>query len=479
MKKISRRGLMQAGAAAGALALAGSRPAAAKLNPAYQISDGPLVADDWRDLLAKTTVVYKQNEITEGGFTFHMPSVGKYSSLYGWDSGWQATTMSAIDPKLAASEVEALTSRALPNGRISHNTELGDIAAQRQAAESGNFVRRWAFSQYDEQGRSAMIDPPSYILAAEKIYAAGKDRAWLDRVLPALEDCLHYLTREHDLFGDGLISVIHPWETGTDSSSAYDEILHLNFTTPLGALSRGLGYQKMVAWNSEFGWDPQEAKRRNRFVLEDLTFNCIAIRAIQAVANLNAAIGNADKAAAWNQQAANMMAAIERINWVEKKGCYFSRYDVRHPKLAMRSTAASLIPILTGLARKDRAERVIREHLLNPKRYWPGFVVPFNCVEELNREYVALEDLVLWRGHCIWININYLLTEGLMRYGFKEEARELTRRTARMIRHEGLWEFYDYRNGQGKGQPHFNWPGLVLPMMQMTWPEAVAVAEES
>jgi hypothetical protein len=54
----------------------------------------------------------------------------------------------------------------------------------------------------------------------------------------------------------------------------------------------------------------------------------------------------------------------------------------------------------------------------------------------------------------------------------KSPARELTRRTARMIRHEGLWEFYDYRNGQGKGQPHFNWPGLALPMMRMTWPEA-------
>ena len=42
-----------------------------------------------------------------------------------------------------------------------------------------------------------------------------------------------------------------------------------------------------------------------------------------------------------------------------------------------------------------------------------------------------------------------------------------------MIRHEGLWEFYDYRNGQGKGQPHFTWPGLVLEMIKRSWPEAM------
>jgi glycogen debranching enzyme len=84
-----------------------------------------------------------------------------------------------------------------------------------------------------------------------------------------------------------------------------------------------------------------------------------------------------------------------------------------------------------------------------------------------------MEDLLLWRGHCIWTNMNWMMVEALLNYGYQEEARELTRRTARMILHEGLWEFYDFRNGQGKGQPNFNWPGLALDMINRTWPEAV------
>jgi putative isomerase len=83
-----------------------------------------------------------------------------------------------------------------------------------------------------------------------------------------------------------------------------------------------------------------------------------------------------------------------------------------------------------------------------------------------------MEDLLLWRGHCIWTNMNWMMTEGLLAYGYRDVAREITRRTAKMIRHEGYREFYDFRTGQGKGATHFNWPGLVLDMIHTTWPEA-------
>jgi len=475
MKKgLDRRWFLKTGAGAFAAYAAMARSARAeKLNPAYPLPDEPVTAEDYRVLKEKTKAVYERNRVKVAEGYFHMPSLGKYSSLFGWDSGWQVVAMTRIDPAIAASELEVLTSRQLPNGRISHNTRFSQLEKkQAKGPWYSRLVHKMGETQYDEQGRSAMIDPPSYLLAAEKIFQATRDRAWLDRILPRLEKCISYLTTERDLFGDGLVSVIHPWETGTDSSSAYDKILHLDFHTPLGAPARGLMYNRMLAYNAEFNWDPQVAKQKNRFVLEDLTFNSITIRGIQAVANLNEQTGDKDKAAAWRDKAAKMLAAIDRVNWVEKRGCYYSRYDAKSPKLAMRTTCASLLPILTGLVSRERAQRVIREHLLNQKQFWLSYLVPFNAADEMKYDKVFLEDLVLWRGHCIWINMNYLLMEGLLNYGLKQEARELTRRTAKMIRHEGLWEFYDYRNGQGKGQPSFNWPGLVLEMIHRTWPEA-------
>jgi glycogen debranching enzyme len=468
-QKLSRRSFVTATTATAALVV--SKKSAAKLTPPYPIGNEPLTREDYALLKKKTAEIYKKNEVTIAAGTFHVPAHGKYDSLFSWDSGWQAIAMTRFDPALAASEMNALFSLQLDNGRISHDTHFPEL--QKKANTWSKLGTSLGKSQFDDKGRSAMIDPPAFIIACEKIYAQTQDRAWLDAILPKLERCLHYLTHDRDLFGDGLVAVIHPWETGTDSSPAYDEIVHLDFRTPLGAPTRGLLYPRMLDDNAKFGWDPQEAKKHNRFVLEDLTFNSITMRALQAVASLQDSIGNRERAEQLRAQARSMMAAIDRINWVEAKGCYYSRYDVKNPKLAMRTTCASLLPLLTGLVSKERAERVIREYALNPNRFWLDYVFTFNPKDEMEHDKVYMEDLLLWRGHCIWTNMNWMMVEALLNYGYQEEARELTRRTARMILHEGLWEFYDFRNGQGKGQPNFNWPGLALDMINRTWPETV------
>ena len=62
--------------------------------------------------------------------------------------------------------------------------------------------------------------------------------------------------------------------------------------------------------------------------------------------------------------------------------------------------------------------------------------------------------------------MDYLPMEALLNYGFQEEPREPTRRTARMIRRQGLWEFYDYRNDRGApvadAQPTLRIPEIIV-----------------
>jgi glycogen debranching enzyme len=472
--RINRREVIRDSLVSGAAVatLLGSSGAwAKKLKEPYSISDAPLTADDWLRLKSEADRVFSGNRVHLSRGIIHVPSINQYTSLFAWDSGWHAIAMTRMDPGIAASEIEVLFSYQLDNGRVSHNSHLKEI--DKEEGLSSKISQFLGDSQYDEIGRSAMIDPPSYIIAAEKIYAQTKDQDWLSRLLPRMEACLDYLANERDLFGDGLVSVIHPWETGTDSSPAYDELLGLDFRTPLGAPHRGLLYPRLLDYNARFDWDPQAAKEKNRFVLEDICFNSITIRAVRSVANLNRAIGETTKADRFDAKARSMAEAIERVNWVESEGCYFSRYDTKHPKLAMRTTASSMLPMLTGLVSEERAERVVHEHIKNPEEFWLPFVVSFNAKDELDKEKVYLEDLLLWRGHCIWINMNWMINEALVAYGYIDLAREITRRTARMIEHEGFWEFYDYRNGQGKGALDFNWPGLILDMIAVTWPEII------
>jgi hypothetical protein len=221
-------------------------------------------------------------------------------------------------------------------------------------------------------------------------------------------------------------------------------------------------------------WDVPRIAQENKFIFEDLTVNCITIRAVVSLSRLCQALGDEFKAKAYLAQAKQMTAAIDQLNWDEAAGCYWSRWDLKAPKLAKRTTCASLLPLYTGLISQERAERLVREHLLNPKQFWLPYVLCFNAKDELDQEKIAMENLMLWRGYCIWTNMNWMMTEGLLNYGYRDEARELTRRSAKMIRNQGFREFYDCRTGKAGGATRFNWPAVVLDMIAAAWPEAVA-----
>jgi len=470
---VSRREFLKlsactAGIVAGS-GLASGRAYGKRLKPPVEIPDERITKEDYLVLKELAEKVYEGNRVKMGDYVFHMPSHGSYPSLFAWDSGWHTITMSRIEPGLAESELEFLVNQQMPDGRVPHEVVFKEIGAKESLWTK--FGRSLSKNQFDSKMRSVMMDPPSFMVSAEKIFGITKNYDWLNRVLPRLERCAEYLTKTRDLFGDGLVAIVHPWESGTDSSSAYDASLGLKFNTALGAVQRGLGYAQRFDRFKELDYDLKKIAEDNWFVFEDLTVNSITIRGLISIARLNQALGNDERAKTYQAQAKKMISAIDRINWVEEEGCYFSRYDFKEPRLAMRTTSASLLPIFTGLVSKERAGRVIEEHLLNEKEFWGAYLVPFNAKDELEKEKIALEDLLLWRGHCIWININWMLNEGLLEYGYKDEARELTRRTAKLIKAEGFREFYDYRNGEGKRAKNFNWPGLVLDMIHRSWPE--------
>jgi hypothetical protein len=98
--------------------------------------------------------------------------------------------------------------------------------------------------------------------------------------------------------------------------------------------------------------------------------------------------------------------------------------------------------------------------------------VPFNPESELTGTGEWVERH-LWSGHCVWVNISWMLAIGLGEYGYVEEAREMTARVVHMILREGFFEYYDSRSGEGRRITDFCWPALALDMMARFWPQAV------
>jgi glycogen debranching enzyme len=98
-------------------------------------------------------------------------------------------------------------------------------------------------------------------------------------------------------------------------------------------------------------------------------------------------------------------------------------------------------------------------HLTNPHEFWPRYPVPS----------VALDDPTynpsqMWRGPT-WVNVNYLLIEGLQRSGYPDVARNLRRSTLQMVcRQDDIYEYYHPETGErpAEAASAFGWSSAIL-----------------
>jgi neutral trehalase len=160
-----------------------------------------------------------------------------------------------------------------------------------------------------------------------------------------------------------------------------------------------------------------------------------------------------------------MVSAMEKVMWDDEAGFFFPRWDLEKPKHSKRTCLTGLLPLITGGVSEERARRVIEGRLLSRDHFQAPWLVPFNSVSELAGERIPFEDLTLWRGHCIWISMNWMAARAAALNGREDVSREITRSTALLVARHGFREFYDPRTGEGGGAGGFSWPGLALDMI--------------
>eukprot|EP00270_Netrium_digitus_P012025 TRINITY_DN3871_c0_g1_i3.p1 TRINITY_DN3871_c0_g1~~TRINITY_DN3871_c0_g1_i3.p1 ORF type:complete len:148 (-),score=35.95 TRINITY_DN3871_c0_g1_i3:221-619(-) len=66
-----------------------------------------------------------------------------------------------------------------------------------------------------------------------------------------------------------------------------------------------------------------------------------------------------------------------------------------------------------------------------------------------------------WRGP-VWVNVNYMLADGLQYYGYDDLARQLKVNTAELIAKHGMREYYDPKTGEGAGAVEFSWTAALV-----------------
>lgn len=108
--------------------------------------------------------------------------------------------------------------------------------------------------------------------------------------------------------------------------------------------------------------------------------------------------------------------------WDEQTGIFLNK-DLHTGQFSHRLSPTNFYPLLARAATPYQADRMIREHLLNPKEFWGEWVIP-----SIARDDPAFKDQNYWRGR-IWGPMNYLVYLGLRNYNFPDVRRQFAQKS--------------------------------------------------
>jgi hypothetical protein len=305
-------------------------------------------------------------------------------------------------------------------------------------------------------------------------------RTWYKQIYGPLLAYHEWIYTERNPHGEGLAVLIHPYECGLDSTPPWLSELHkhsipwwiaaieqLHLDKFINKLRRdtqyvpaeqrmsnidALGYWAALRRLRRKAYNSEAIISRSLFAVEDLPFNCILIRANEHLKDIAKIIGRELPPALLNNMELTQKA-LEQL-WDETTGQYYSRSFVSH-KLIEELTIATLLPLYAGSISKERAKRLV-ELLKNSKVFgakWPVPSVPLNSPD--------FNPIRYWQGPT-WINTNWLIIDGLERYGFNKEAADLRERTLELVAKSGPSEYFNPKTGQPAGAQNFSWTAALV-----------------
>lgn len=101
--------------------------------------------------------------------------------------------------------------------------------------------------------------------------------------------------------------------------------------------------------------------------------------------------------------------------WDPASGIFLNK-NLTTGAFSHRISPTNFYPMLAKAATPEQAQRMVKEHLLNPDEFWGQWIIP-----SIARNDPAYKDQEYWRGR-IWGPMNYLVYLGLRRYSQPEIA---------------------------------------------------------
>jgi len=299
-------------------------------------------------------------------------------------------------------------------------------------------------------------------------------RTFLSDSYPRLLAWHLYLATARDPEGSGLVTIYHPWESGTDNSPRWDATLeglevgqmapytrhdlqHVSDPSHRPSDDEYDRYLWLLELLKEARYDEATIYESHPFLIKDVLFSAILVAANEALLEIAQAVGAPD----------DERTLIE--GWVERgrKGLegrwdpelrLCLDYDLRAGESARVRTVAGFAPLVAGgLSRERLADLLDTLGSLsfcgNPRLRWA--VPPSTSPEE-----EGFHPRSYWRGPT-WPVANWLLWWSLSRLGETERAEGLRRASLEQLGSGGFAEYFGPFTGEPLGSPDQSWTAAV------------------
>ncbi|MBL7501528.1 hypothetical protein I6A84_37415 [Frankia sp. CNm7] len=358
-------------------------------------------------------------ECWRDGYCVPNPTV--YPHLWLWDSCFHAISWAALGDPRAPVELASCLDAQLPHGFVPH---------MRYAAPSegrGPLTDRSSFTQ-----------PPIYAHAARALAERGLPVA--PETLERIERGLDYLWT-HRMTAEGLLFIVHPWESGSDDSPRFDDWIGRSNWSRLAFTI----FDHQLVDETEF--DAEGAAIWSReFVVAPAAINAFAAHAAAELAALTGTLR-------WRRRADDLAAAIDDVLWDPEQNHWVDLPIIGGGPSSALPTLDGLMPALVT-PDPERA-RLALAQAEDPAGYAAAYgprFVPAGHPRYQPEQY--------WRGPA-WPQLNYMLYQAALRWDATALADALAAAGRRAALVSGFAEYWNPETGAGLGASPQGWAALA------------------
>ncbi|HET7480411.1 MAG TPA: glycoside hydrolase [Rubrobacteraceae bacterium] len=412
------------------------------------------------------------------------PAPSLYPHQWSWDSAFIALGLAHVDNRRATQELETLFASQWSNGKVPH------IVFNPEAPPRSYFpdAERWNSSALSEHAPSSphtsgLCQPPVHAIAVWRIWetSQGKEGRRVEASLrflrenyPRLLSWHRYLMTARDPEDSGLVTIYHPWESGTDNSPRWDSALRevrvgdlppyvradLQHVSDPSHRPTDSEYDRFL-WLLELlkraRYEEADIYRSHPFLVKDVLFSAILVAANEALLQI------AEVVDAPGEDLSLIRAWIERgrhgieASWDPVLNLSLD-HDLRRGEPARVRTVAGFAPLISGGLAPDRLQAQLRTldspHFAgNPDLERP--LPPSTSPTE-----PGFHPRSYWRGPT-WPVANWLLWWSLLRAGERVRAAALRAEILAQLAHGGFAEYFEPFTGEPLGSREQSWTAAV------------------